>query len=202
MKKSILVICLMAAMCGLQVNNVQAQKGKASSAGGGDAASVGNNVLNLGVGFLGGYSYAGYNGVTATPALSAYYEKIYKQLGPGKLGLGGGLEYKSVSYNYSFGGYKATWSYLILAFRATYHPDFLKTENLDTYGGIALGYSTVTYKDTYYDQYAGGYAYSYPSAFYPSFFVGARFYFTPKFGAFAEVGSGITYMKIGLNLKF
>src|SRR5438552_274756 len=101
MKKSILFACLLAAICAFQTNKVQAQKG-------GEAAAVGDNVVNLGVGLLGGYSYSGYSGISETPAFPAYYELVFKELGPGKLGLGGGLEYKSLSYNYSFGGYTAS----------------------------------------------------------------------------------------------
>jgi hypothetical protein len=201
MKKSILLVCLLAAICGLNANKAQAQKAS-SKGGGGETAAVGSNVLNLGVGFFGGYAYAGYSHVSETPAISLYYERIFKQLGPGKLSLGGGFEYKSVSSKYSFGGYEATWRYLIIAFRAAYHPDFIKVEKLDAYGGVAIGFQNVTYTDTYVDNNGGVYGDAYPSRFYPSVFVGARYYFVPQFGVFAEAGYGITILKTGLSLKF
>lgn len=175
---------------GLLIHNVQAQSFK-----------EGTNVINIGVGFLGGYTYAGYSGISQTPALSAYYERGIVRLGPGALGLGGGLEYKSLSYKYLSGNYSAKWTYTIVGLRATYHPDFAITEKIDGYAGLALGYGIVSYKDTYFEN-LGINSNSYPSYFYSSFFIGARYFFTEKFGGFAELGSGITNLKAGLSFRF
>lgn len=162
----------------------------------------GTNTLNLGIGLLGGYTYAGYSGVSSTPAFSAYYERSVATLGPGKLGLGAGLEYRNLSYNYSFGSYKASWSYTIVSARGAYHPDFINSEKGDAYAGLALGYGIVTYKDSYFDSFNTGNKSSYPSYFYSSFFLGGRYYFTNNIGLFGEIGSGLTLLKAGVALKF
>lgn len=162
----------------------------------------GTNNLNLGIGFLGGYSYSGYSGISQTPALSAYFERGVTVLGPGTLGIGGGIEYRSLSYDYSYGGYNAKWSYTIIGARGIYHPDFANTDKIDGYAGLALGYGIVSYKDTYYDSFGYGNTASYPSYFYSSFFLGGRYLFTDKIGGFAELGSGLTALKIGVNIHF
>jgi hypothetical protein len=41
---------------------------------------------------------------------------------------------------------------------------------------------------------AGGFTYS--------TFIGAKYYFTPKLAAFAEIGYGIAAIELGLSLKF
>ena len=110
---------------------------------------VGTNVINLGVGLFGGYSYGAYNDVTRSPALSAYYERSAFQLGPGKLGLGAGLEFANTYYNYPSGGYKASWTYTIVGLRAAYHLDVLSQHRFDPYLGLALGFQNVSYSDTY-----------------------------------------------------
>lgn len=161
----------------------------------------GTNSLNLGIGFLGGYTYSGYSGISQMPALSAYYERGILTLGPGKLGVGAGLEYRNLSYKYSFGEYRANWTYTIIGLRGAYHPDFAITDKVDGYIGLALGYGIVSYKDTYYDSFNFGRP-SYPSYFYSSFFIGGRYLLTDKFGLFAEIGSGLTVLKAGLNLHF
>lgn len=163
----------------------------------------GTNSLNIGIGFLGGYNYGTYSGISQTPALSAYYEHGVMPLGPGTLGIGGGLEYKSLSYDYSFGNYSAKWKYTIIGLRGAYHPDFANSEKVDGYGGLALGYGIVSFKDSYYDNAFGGtYQNTYPSYFYTSFFLGVRYLFSPKVGGFAEIGSGLTALKIGVNFHF
>lgn len=164
---------------------------------------IGSNVINGGVGVLGGLSYAGYSNLKSTPAINLYYERGFKELGPGKLGIGGGFEYKAISSEYSAGtsNYKATWTYSILALRGTYHPDFAQTGKFDGYGGLSLGYAILSYSDDFYDKFPTAKP-SYPSYVYTSFFVGGRYYFTDKIGAYGEAGYGLTYLKLGLAFKF
>ncbi len=162
----------------------------------------GSNALNIGIGFIGGYSYSGYSGMNQTPALSAYYERGVTKLGPGTLGLGAGFEYRKLSYDYSAGGYSAKWTYSIIGVRGTYHPDFANTEKADAYIGLALGYGIVSYKDTYYSSLNIAGQDTYPSYFYSSFFLGGRYYFSNSLGLFAELGSGLTVLKAGVSVKF
>ncbi len=172
------------------------------------AFEEGDNVIGLGLGIGGHYgAYASYT--SQTPALGLYYEHGFKQLGPGVLGLGGFLGYKSLSYRsrYAWWGpsfeYDWRWTYLIIGARGAYHyNDWHGLDALDTYGGLMLSYNSVKWVDNT----------RYPVGFDPAYrlkgsslgltgFLGARYYFTPNFGAQGEVGYGISILSLGLVYK-
>jgi hypothetical protein len=70
---------------------------------------------------------------------------------------------------------------------------------LDTYTGLLLGFNIASSKwtgtgtETTHAS-SGGVAYAW--------FVGGRYYFTDKFAGMLELGYGITYLNIGVALKF
>jgi hypothetical protein len=116
------------------------------------------------------------------------------------LGLGGNLGY--YGYKKDFSGYSMnySWKYnnIIAAGRALVHYGFIS--NLDTYGGLMLGYNVA---DTKYEGPNSG---SIPS---PSAgglilggLVGARYAFSPAWGAYIEAGFGISNLNIGVAYKF
>lgn len=112
------------------------------------------------------------------------------------IGIGGYLGYAQSSETLPFFG-KTTYSYLIVGVRGTYHYPIM--DGLDTYGGVLLGYNvaSVRLENTFpgwpEPQAASGVSYS--------LFLGARYHFTPKFGAFGELGYGISILNLGLTLK-
>lgn len=132
----------------------------------------GDNLLNLGIGLGGGFG---------TP-IGASFEHGFTE------NISGGLMATYSSQDVV--GFKLT--YIIVGARASYHHDF-GIENLDTYGGVMLGYNKIGY-DTGYIGSAGGVVYS--------GYVGGRYYFTEKIGAFGEVGYGIANLTVGLAVKF
>jgi hypothetical protein len=170
------------------------------------AFNKGDNAIGIGVGIGGHYSaYGSYS--TQTPAIGLWYEHGSQlDVGPGVLGFGAYVGYKSLSYReayYSNYNYDWTWTYIILGFRAAYHYDVFKAPKLDTYAGLMLSYNIETFKDntTYYGNFHNAYATggSYVGV---SMFLGARYYFSPKVAAFAELGYGIAVLNVGVDFKF
>lgn len=161
----------------------------------------GDKVLNLAIGFGGGY-YAGYSsGYSKTPFLSAAVDVgiIDGVLDEGSIGVGGYIGYSSAkwesTYNY---GWKE--SDFIIGPRGTFHYPLI--DKLDTYAGVLLGYHSVSFKQT--GDWSGypGYSAS-SSGVYFSGFVGARYYFTEKIAVMAELGSGgLSLVNVGVSLKF
>lgn len=155
----------------------------------------GTNALNLGIGFGTTYSYTG--SVSASPAFSASFEHGFKQLGPGVLGFGILAGYQSTSSDLG-SGYKFTSSDVVVSLRGAYH--YPVTDAFDAYAGVGLGYRRISYSleggsspffalDNYGGVYSAG-------------FIGGRYFFTDKIGAFAELGYDQAYLKAGLFVKF
>ena len=170
---------------------------------------VGDKVAGLSIGIGGDYS-AGSVYSSQTPALGLSYEQGVTDLGPGVLGIGGYLGYKSLSARteFLFGTtrytYDWTWNYLILGVRGAWHyNDWHSNDKLDTYGGVMLSYNSVSFKDnTNYP--TGSVAYNYTSASNVglSGFLGTRYYFSDNLGAHAELGFGIATLQLGVSYKF
>jgi len=80
--------------------------------------------------------------------------------------------------------------------RGSYH--FAKllgvnTPKFDPYGGVSLGYTSVSFN---------GIAGTYSSGLFVGVHAGARYLFTPGVSAFAEVGYGVAALNLGVSLKF
>ncbi|HRH65963.1 MAG TPA: hypothetical protein PLU53_06680 [Bacteroidia bacterium] len=173
------------------------------------AFDKGSKTIGLSVGF--GVSYSYYGSYSSSPALALTYDHgIVGEVGPGTIGIGGIVGYKSASYKYGYGDYKATWTNIIVGVRGTYHLTILKDKNnkFDPYAGVTVGLRFNSYKDTYYDYYYATYGYHYSSYNYSStsivsgLFIGAKYNFSPNIGAFAEVGYDISLARIGINFNF
>ncbi len=161
----------------------------------------GDKVLNLGLG-LGTSLYSGGLYKTTIPPLSASFEVGVKDdVGPGNIGVGGylgiaGSKYEWSGYGYNY-GYKYT--YFVLGARGTYHLNMMP-EKLDVYGGIMPYFAIVSSSE--YGTYSGTWGGAESSHVGASIFAGARYYFTEKFAAMAELGYGVSYLNIGVALKF
>lgn len=159
----------------------------------------GDKVLNLGIG-IGSALYNGGYYKSSMPPLSASLEFVTKDNlfnGKGAFGLGAYIGYSAYKWEYSNWGYK--YSNLIVGPRGYLHYSFM--EKLDTYGGLFLGYNIANAKE--FGTSIPGYDYSATSGgFIWSVFIGGRYYFTDKFAGMLELGSGITYLNIGVAFKF
>ncbi len=139
-----------------------------------------NKYLNVGVG------------------LAAYY-------GAG-LPLGASFEV-DVANNFSVGGsvdylhYSGGYTFIYAGARGSYHVGELlgvQDKKFDPYVGATLGFRHTSYAYSY-----GYYDYgSYNSGLYLGVHLGSRYYFGEKVGGFAEVGYGVSAVRLGLTAKF
>lgn len=107
-----------------------------------------------------------------------------------------------VTWNYGYVGYKWRYNFFTIAARGSYHygKHFLKLDNLDLYAGPALGYRVSSFSDP--DGWSGIYNDGYGSGVFFGVFAGARYYFKPNMGVFAEVGYNASPLKAGIAFKF
>lgn len=171
----------------------------------GQAFEPGANVLTAGLG-IGGHwgAYGSYS--SQSPGIGIAYEKATSiEVGPGVLGLGGYLGYKTLAaherngiYDYDF-----RWSYTILGFRGAYHwNEWHDVSKLDTYGGLMLSYNVVSFKDnTDYPSGTVHYSYSSASGLGLSLYFGGRYYLSDNIGVYGELGYGIAYLTLGAAFK-
>ncbi|MDR1343719.1 MAG: hypothetical protein LBJ39_00030 [Tannerellaceae bacterium] len=111
----------------------------------------------------------------------------------GSIGVGGYLAY--YGHSESFAGGKLSYSDIVIGVRGAFHYQFV--DKLDTYAGLMIGYDIASAKwNGLGNVTASGNKLS------PSVFVGARYYFTPSVGAYAELGYGIAYLSVGVTFKF
>ena len=173
----------------------------AAKAQGGDPPFVkGSNTIGLSIGFGDYYNYATTYcyGWTVLPSINLSYDHgFFENVGPGTIGIGGIIGIKNRYYKYGNGD-KYTDNSVIVGVRGTYHLTLLADKNnkFDPYGGVFLGVRIRNTNDRYWDE---THSYVNPTS---GLFVGAKYNFVPNFGAFAEVGYDISFLKLGLNLNF
>ena len=148
----------------------------------------GDKALNVGIG-LGWGTYA--TSLTPIPSFNASFEAgIVDIPNVGVIGVGGfgGFRFSP----YSGGVYTNT----IVAARGVFHFQFFDTGDFDLYAGIhtGFGFTNWNYTDDFYDYH--------DSYFVDDVFAGARWMKSEKFGFFAELGYGISYLKGGITMKF
>ena len=157
----------------------------------------GDKVVNLGIGFGSTWGLGLYE-KTAVPAISASMEVGIVSLLNDKatIGVGGYIGYSSFKSSIS-STYYWTNSDLIIGARGAFHYALL--DKLDTYAGLILGARIESWKEhgTGY-----GFTHSTGSGIASSEFVGARYYFSNSFAVMGELGYGITWLNLGVALKF
>lgn len=156
----------------------------------------GTTAANVGIGIGTGLGGLG----TARPAISVSLDHgLWKVGGPGVISLGGYVG--NTGYKYTSAGYTSKWNYIIIGARGAYHYNgFEDLPNLDLYGGAMLGYNIVKYSHDGDD--AGLYNNNYGSGIGLSGFLGSRWLFNERIGAFAELGYGVSVLNVGATFKF
>ncbi|MBS1490377.1 MAG: hypothetical protein JSS93_07605 [Bacteroidetes bacterium] len=144
----------------------------------------GDKLLNLGVGLNSYYS--------AGLPLSASFEYGFTP----EISAGGIIDYISSDY------YSYRYTSMFFGARGSYH--FNKLLNIndkswDIYGGASLGFRTFSWGSGYGNTVPGG---TYASGLFLGIHAGARYYFTPRVGAFAELGAlGSSNARLGVTFK-
>ncbi|WP_242919591.1 hypothetical protein [Pontibacter liquoris] len=148
-----------------------------------------NKYLNAGIG-IGAYTAGGI-------PIGASLEVDIKN----NISAGGFVDY--ARYGYKAGGYSWHYNFVYFGARGSYHLiDVLsgnEASKWDPYAGVSVGVRTAWYSDNQSDTdfespYAGG--------VFAGIHVGSRYMFTDKVGAFAEVGYGVTALRLGVAAKF
>lgn len=168
----------------------------------------GENVLGAGLGLLGGYS-SGWSGggYSQSPAINLHFDHAMGELGPGTWGLGGYFGYKTSKYRSRYLTYYDVdyrYTHIVIGARGTWHyNEWHGDSNLDTYGGLMLGFHSSSYKDrTNYGRYGHLNTYSYSGGGLGfGAFLGARYYFSDQIGAYSELGYGLTFFQLGVAVK-
>jgi hypothetical protein len=156
----------------------------------------GDAVLNFGVGVGSAYLYSG---ATAWPAVNASFEYgVYKLKNIGVFSVGGILSWQH-AYN-GYNNYDLAWNEIYFGARSAFHLSLLEIDNLDVYGGITIGLRS--YSDPVWNSYTARWENNYGVNPFGGAFVGGRWYFTPSFGVFSELGYDVSWLKAGFSIKF
>jgi hypothetical protein len=170
----------------------------------GQAFDKGTKVVAFGIGI--GSSLGSFSHTSQIPALSLQYEQgIWEAGSDGVISLGGYVGYKSFNQKSSAGNFDFTskWNYTIIGIRSAYHYQGLENERIDLYGGLMLGYYILKY--TYEDNTGSSSPIgsgNYGSSAGLTIYLGGRYYLTDNIAAFVELGYGVSYLNLGINLRF
>ena len=151
----------------------------------------GTTAINVGVG-LGSY----YNSLSIPPLSVSLDYGVADNLingNNGSISVGGFAGYAASSY--SSGVYKTTYSYISLGGRGAFHYQF--APKLDTYAGLMVSYDIASVSSNL--DYTGASVAT--SGIHWSLFLGGRYFFTEKIGAFAELGYGFYNLNLGVTFK-
>ncbi|MGB6152534.1 MAG: outer membrane beta-barrel protein [Pricia sp.] len=179
--KKIISYLAIAAITLLSVQSISAQE-----------FSKGTNVINAGLGFGGAYDLGRFNSSLALGLNVSYERGIWEVGGPGVISLGGYIG--TTAYNLDFGVDDDTVRYTSFGVRGAYHFNFIGVDNLDVYAGPMITVDVVSVDNDAFDTLDGGLS--------GSVFAGARWYFTDNFGAFAELGYGVSFLSLGAAFRF
>lgn len=180
MKKMKLALALVIAMA-LGAGNAQAQT----------QSVKGLNYVNAGIG-IGTFGFNGTGGLPVT----AGYERGFTD----KISAGVFLGMVRTKYLEDF-----KYKYSIFGIRGSYHfNELLNISNpqVDVYGGVSLNYRNYTLK---YDWTGDGNKYSEKvtgNTLGVGIHAGGRYFFSEQFGAYAELGYGLSPLQLGAVLKF
>ena len=164
--------------------------GSVSLANAQEVFQKGTTAINAGIG-LGSY----YNSLSIPPLSVSLDYGVADNLingNNGSISVGGFAGYAASSFS-GWIADKVTVSYAVLGGRGAFHYQF--APKLDTYAGLMVSYDIVS---SSYDAFSN---YIKSSHIDWSLFLGARYFFTEKIGAFAELGYGFYNLNLGVTFK-
>ncbi len=157
----------------------------------------GDAVINLGVGL--GSTYDLGIGGTGGFGLNAGMEYgVYTLPKIGVFSAGGIFSWSHASNDY-YGYNSVSWNEIFFGARAAFHLTMLEVDNLDVYGGVTLGIRSHSTPELVNNN---DFRNHYSVDPFGGVFVGGRWYFTPGFGVFSELGYDVSWFKAGVSLRF
>jgi len=192
MKKIILTVCILS----LFVSAIHAQ-----------AFKIGENRASFGVGF-GWKNNRPFSNTVNFPSPNIVIERSilpFKDIGFLSVAAQFGFHHGFHNGTFNSINYRQSWTevYFIprvaLYFHELFHEDDFP-ENIDLYGGLGFGFNFLSHKlpdniELPEDDRKGfnlGY----------NFFAGARYYFRPHASVFAEIGYGLSFLNVGLTIRY
>jgi hypothetical protein len=159
------------------------------------AFQPGEKIVQAGLGF----GMMGVYGDVVIPPISLSID-MAKEIEGYPISYGAIIGLAKSEYGWSYWtGDKWTYTYFLLGARAAYHLK-MKSDKIDPYGGLMLGYNIVSYKEP--SGWDPAYNYSAKSSYLMyGFYGGARYFFNPKMAVYAELGYGFGYLNLGLSFK-
>jgi hypothetical protein len=158
-------------------------------------AKKGESVITAGLGL-------GYPGIYGTSGMPPIFASFDHAVIP-NVTVGGIVSFSTSKYEWGgIADYKWSYTYIFIGARGAYHfaDQFKDLKNTDLYGGLTLGYSIVSAKFDGKDERA--YPYNAGGGYFGiGFYVGGRYFFSPKWAATAELGYDIGFFKIGISYK-
>ncbi len=154
--------------------------------------SKGDKVANVSIGLGSSIYGSGYK--IGIPPIGASFEygikdELFNE--KSSLGVGGYLGFTTATW-----GSYYSYTNIIVGARGIVHYQLI--DNIDTYAGILLGYNIASSKYSGIGASLGGTS---AGGLIYAGFVGARYYFTPKLAAMAELGYGIAILNLGVSFK-
>lgn len=152
--------------------------------------------VGIGVGGLGGFY-----GTSSLPVISVGLDFGMHEF----ISIGGVAGYSSSKIEYPVllqnQQYRYKYTYFTLGARGSYHFLQIPNEKFDVYAGAGLGYNIVSAS---YDGPATLQGFAVASSGSYLFFgvhAGGRYYFSPNFAAYAELGYGLGILNVGIALR-
>jgi hypothetical protein len=170
------------------------------------AFEKGNHGINFGIGF-GNTAYFGSYYTGFIPSVSASYELGIVEVPMGSeltgvVSVGGYAGWSASRYEYDLWG-NSDWYYtgssIVIAARGNYH--FIFNDKLDTYAGVWFGLGIENW--TWHGSSTLPSTATLENSVGPKggAYVGARYFFSPAFAAYAELGYLISVFNIGVTYK-
>ncbi|MFM9056275.1 MAG: hypothetical protein ACKOQY_06250 [Bacteroidota bacterium] len=149
------------------------------------------SFYHIGLGVGSPYVYSG-SSLTVPPIHGSFEIAVSD-----RIGVGGLIGYTASREKFGIGS--RDWSYFILGARGAYH--FLEHEHFDAYGGLMLAYNIASSRFNLTDSNAKEPTAPTASGIFLGAFVGGRYQFNKKLGAFAELGYNISWLSVGLSYR-
>jgi len=178
------------------------------------AFKIGENRASFGVGLGWSHGIRGYSGTFNFPAASALVERsILPFRDFGFLSVGAQFGFHHGRRNHTgtaiLPDFRESWTTfyfvprLALYFHEVFHPDDFP-ENIDLFVGVGLGFRHVTQRFTNEvtaqqanrDDMRTGFLLGY------HFFAGGRYYFRENMAVFAEIGWGLSFLNVGITIRY